>query len=207
MNEVRSQSGYSLNVLDIGGGLGIRRRDSEPEFPVEKYIDRIGSYLEKYFQGSIDRLIVEPGGFLVEDAGTLLTTVTTIDQKAGHKIVGVNVGLNALNGAAYYGEYYEIVPVEKPSKRKTQSYTVVGNICEPRDVFADHRSLPKLEAGDVIAMLNCGAYSSVFASFYNGRPIPGEVYLSDQKIVAVSPQRSVKEYVTGPVKPGGSADG
>lgn len=194
MEWLRNQCGTPVRILDVGGGLGVRRRGNEPSFSAQDYASGILNRLERADLVP-ETLIVEPGAFLVEDAGILLARVTLVDRKAGHWFVGLDAGLNVLNGPAFYGDCYEIVPVQKPGNRRAKPYTVVGNICEPRDVFAERRWLPLVEEGDIIAVLNCGAYASVFACFYNGRPIPGEVCLMNGRVVLTSKQREVYSIV------------
>ncbi len=120
------------------------------------------------------RLLLEPGRYIVGNAGILVTRVEYI-KRTGHKnFVIVDAAMNDLIRPAFYDAYHEIVPVRQASGKKISS-DVVGPICESGDYFCKDRLLPALKAGDLIALLSAGAYGSVMGSNYNSRAFPAEV--------------------------------
>src|SRR5207248_8832457 len=119
------------------------------------------------------RILVEPGRFLVGNAGVLLTRVRYIKKSGQKKFAIVDAGMNDLIRPALYRSYHEIVPVEEPSAgASVQTLDVVGPVCESGDFFAVHRSMPELHQGDLLAIMSAGAYGMVMASNYNSRPLP-----------------------------------
>jgi len=122
-------------------------------------------------------MILEPGRFLVGQGGVLLATVTEIKKNPRRTFVGINTGFNHLIRPAMYGSFHEIVNASriKASKIKTD---VVGNICESGDVFGRDRKISRPNVGDVLAIMNVGAYGYVMASKYNGRSLPKEVFIN-----------------------------
>ena len=119
----------------------------------------------------------EPGKFLVSEAGVLLTRVTQVKQTTATIFAGVDSGLNHLVRPMMYGSYHHILNVSNP-QGAPHIYTVVGNICET-DTFGWDRKVAELRVGDVLAMLNAGAYGHSMASNYNSRLRPPEVLVEN----------------------------
>ncbi|HEV8176775.1 MAG TPA: diaminopimelate decarboxylase [Gemmatimonadales bacterium] len=159
----------TLQVLDIGGGLGIRYSDEramEPDEFADAVVPLLGPTSLKIY--------LEPGRFLVGSAGLLLTRVLYRKHSGGKEFVVVDAGMNDLVRPSHYQAYHEIVELVgqgRPSAR----VDVVGPVCETGDFLALDRTLPGLEAGDALALLGAGAYGFVMASNYNSRPRPPEV--------------------------------
>nr|WP_325064211.1 hypothetical protein [Halobacterium bonnevillei] len=125
-------------------------------------------------------LVVEPGRFLVADAGVLLTDVNTVKATDGPMLAGVDAGMTTLLRPALYDAYHEVRSLARDaSDRPERSVTVVGPICESTDVLAEHRRLPRPERGDLLAVGNAGAYGIEMASQYNSRPRPAVVAVAD----------------------------
>jgi diaminopimelate decarboxylase len=162
--------GVALEHLDLGGGLGISY-DGSPVPTAAEYAAAILPAL----QGSGFGLVVEPGRALIGSAGILLARV--VDRKAyegGPQFAVLDAGMTELMRPALYGAFHRIVAVA-PRAGPTQRYEVVGPLCESSDIFGRDRLLPPLEVGDLVAILDTGAYGSVMASTYNRRPFPPEV--------------------------------
>lgn len=174
-----AQNFSDLESLDFGGGLGV------PYSPEEKYLDlklfgseitkRINNFCEKY--GKELTMIIEPGRFLVAESGVLLATVTEIKNNPTRTFVGVDTGFNHLIRPAMYGSHHEIINASKVKGAKMKA-DIVGNICESGDVFGRDRMITKVEIGDILAILNAGAYGYVMASHYNSRPLPREILIN-----------------------------
>ena len=162
--------GIALEHIDLGGGLGVSY-DGSAVPTAEDYAAAILPALE----GSGFDLVVEPGRALIAAAGILLARV--VDRKAsagGPQFVVLDAGMTELMRPALYGAFHRIVAVT-PRPGAVQRYEVVGPLCESSDIFGRDRELPPLDVGDLVAILDAGAYGSVMASTYNRRPFPPEV--------------------------------
>ena len=161
-----------VEVLDLGGGIGVPDKHGEARFPLAE-LDR----LLTAFKRDNDRydLWLEPGRYLVSEAGVLLTHVTQTKGKPSHRYVGVSTGINALIRPALYNAYHEIVNLTRIDEPETESVTVVGPICESGDKLGTNRMLPRSVEGDVMLIANAGAYGHVMSSRYNLRDVPPEI--------------------------------
>lgn len=173
-SEIQSVLGYSISVLDLGGGYGVPHWGKEENFPVYDFFHRVFELVTESGL-NFSKVVIEPGNFLVGDAGTLVVQVNTVEQKNNRTFVGVNCGLNVFNSPSLYGIYHEIIVTGKCRDLQTETVTVAGNICEAGDLFAIDRELPKINEGDYLAILNSGAYGSTMSSEYNLRPKAKEV--------------------------------
>lgn len=172
----------ALEFVDFGGGFGIPYRPEQEPLPLKELgsamCERFASFCSEY--GRPLRMKLEPGRYLVAQAGTLLATVTNIQSTPAHTFVGTDSGFNHLVRPALYGAYHEVVNATRV-KGEAMEAVVVGNVCESGDVFTqgpgglEHRALTRPEVGDVLALLDAGAYGMVQASNYNLRPRPAEV--------------------------------
>ncbi len=182
----------NLEFLDFGGGLGV------PYTPLQKRLDMklLGKKMADMFSqfskdyGKDLTLCIEPGRYLVAESGFLLCTVNTLKETPAHKFAGVDTGFNHLIRPAMYGSYHQIIVADNVEGKKSK-IIVAGNICESGDVFtrteeglAD-RDLPQIREGDVIAILNAGAYGFSMSSNYNTRARPLELLVKgkDAKII------------------------
>jgi diaminopimelate decarboxylase len=167
-----AQQGIVLRSIDAGGGLGIDYHSgvSDAQAKVAEYAAAIHSALDG-FKG---RLLLEPGRFIVAQAGALLARVLYVKRNGKKTFVVTDAAMNDLIRPALYQAYHEIVPV-KPRAGKQQIVDVVGPVCESGDFFARDRKLPPLEPGDLVALLDAGAYGMAQSSNYNTRPRPAEV--------------------------------
>jgi diaminopimelate decarboxylase len=165
----------TLQVLDIGGGLGIRYSDERTMDPAE-FADAVTPLLSPTGL----KIYLEPGRFLVGSAGVLLTGVLYRKHSGGKEFVVVDAGMNDLVRPSHYQAYHEIVELVEQG-RPSARVDVVGPVCETGDFLALDRTLPGLEAGDALALLGAGAYGFVMASNYNSRPRPPEVIVDEGK--------------------------
>ena len=171
--------GYDLEGIDFGGGPGIRYTKEQKEFPVESYgqdiCDRVdGSGL------NIERICIEPGRYIVGDAGILLTRVNTLKHNGPNLIVGVDAGFNTLIRPAFYDAYHEVVDADRV-EGPADICTLAGPLCETGDVLAKKRLMTKPSEGELLAILNAGAYGYSMSSVYNLQPRPAEVMVTNGK--------------------------
>lgn len=162
--------GFSLQTLDLGGGLGVAYRLSEEAPKIEDYAQG----LKQRLQGSSLTLLLEPGRSIVGEAGVLLTKVLYLKTTPRKNFVIVDAGMNDLLRPALYGSHHEIVPICASDDRKLKA-DVVGPICESGDFLGLDRELPTVKPGDILAVCTAGAYGFVLSSNYNSRPRPAEV--------------------------------
>jgi diaminopimelate decarboxylase len=178
-----SDMGVKLEFLDLGGGLGIPyHHDTDPAPTPEDYAKAVMPvFLAGIKEAGISpELWVEPGRFLVADSTVLLTRVNS--TKTAHKrFANVDAGFNLLIRPAMYDSYHEIIVANRSDAPLTSEYTVTGPICETGDILAADRKLPELAAGDLIAVLDAGAYGYAMSSQYNGRPRCPEVLIHGNK--------------------------
>ncbi|MHB9008072.1 MAG: diaminopimelate decarboxylase family protein [Limisphaerales bacterium] len=129
-------------------------------------------------------MLLEPGRFLVGNAGLLVTRVEYVKRTGLKNFVIVDAAMNDLLRPAFYEAYHEIVPVRRKAG-KTVASDVVGGICESGDFFAKDRPLPRVGEGDLLALLSAGAYGSVMGSNYNSRALPAEVLVRGKRAALV----------------------
>jgi diaminopimelate decarboxylase/aspartate kinase len=163
-----------VRYLDLGGGLGIPEKPGERPLDLEALDTHISHV--KTMSGDAE-LWLEPGRFLVAQAGILLARVTQTKGKGGMSYVGVATGMNSLIRPALYGAYHEIVNLSRLEETPTDVVTIVGPNCETGDRLGSDRLLPPTYEGDVLAIANTGAYGYVMSSHYNLREPAIEVLI------------------------------
>ncbi|MBL8660293.1 MAG: diaminopimelate decarboxylase [Rhodospirillales bacterium] len=185
--------GHRIDVLDLGGGLGIPYGSENAPVPTPAaYAEVVRSAI-----GDLDcRFVLEPGRMLVGNAGVLLTRVLYVKEGATRTFVVVDAAMNDLVRPAMYGAYHAIVPVaEPPAGTLVREVDVVGPVCETSDTFATDRPLPPVVAGDLLALRGAGAYGAVMASTYNVRPLVPEVLVSGDRFAVIRPRLSVEDIL------------
>ncbi|MCM8787103.1 MAG: diaminopimelate decarboxylase [Candidatus Omnitrophica bacterium] len=169
--EFLKKNNIRIEYLNIGGGLGIIYNKEKPQTAKSFALSILP--LLKNFDG---KLILEPGRFIVGNAGILVTKILYIKTTPLKKFIIVDAGMNDLIRPALYGAYHQISPLNKKNKKgPLQKVDVVGPICESADFFAKDRLLPQLEEGEYLAIFGAGAYGFSMSSNYNGRLKPPEV--------------------------------
>ena len=166
-----------LEYVDVGGGFGVPYREKEPPLDLTAVAaatrESLGSVPGREDEAA--RLAIEPGRYVVADAGVLLTRVNTVKPTAETTIVGVDAGMTDLLRPALYDAYHPIANLSANQNQEAIPATVAGPICESADVFCDNRPLTRPELGDVLAVGIAGAYGYEMASQYNSRPRPAEI--------------------------------
>ncbi len=206
------KSKYGIKFLSIGGGMGIvyqRALESGSgrwwhEHGSESFAFSVHDYAEAIVPSlrELDiRILVEPGRFLVGNAGVLLTRVRYIKTGA-KKFAIVDAGMNDLIRPALHQSYHEIVPVAEPSRTKSaEKIDIVGPVCESGDFFALAREMPELHEGDLLAIMSAGAYGFVMASNYNSRPLPAEVLVRGKKFALIRKRQTWEDLVRDEIGP------
>ncbi len=165
-----------LEFLDLGGGFGVPYRPEEPPLDIEAAAEMVKEVTE----GVDATIALEPGRYLVADAGALLTRVNTIKETTETRVVGVDAGLTSLIRPAMFDSYHHIRNVTGGDREAVES-SVGGPLCTSADVFCTDRPIPRPEANDLLAIGNVGAYGINLASQFHSQPKPAEVAIEGEK--------------------------
>jgi diaminopimelate decarboxylase/aspartate kinase len=163
-----------VRVLDLGGGLGVPEKEGDAPLDLAA-LDRSLTEIRAALPGC--QLWLEPGRYLVSEAGVLLAKVTQTKTKSGARFVGIATGMNSLIRPALYGAYHRIVNLSRLEGPPAGLVTVVGPICETGDRLGRDRLLPETREGDVMLIANAGAYGYAMSSRYNLREPAEEIML------------------------------
>lgn len=188
----------NIEYLDIGGGLGIIY-DKETPQTAANFARKIVPLLKN----SGLKIIMEPGRFIVGNAGILVTRVLYVKPTPKKKFVIVDAGMNDLIRPSLYGAYHQILPLRTThnAQRTTQKVDVVGPICESGDFFAKERKLPKVKEGKYLAIMSAGAYGFSMASNYNSRKRAEEVLVVKDRVFVIRKRETQDDLVRHEVIP------
>jgi len=193
--------GHSIAYVDAGGGLGISYENPEADDIAESaaaYARAVALPLKTLAQQGLGvHLLLEPGRSIIGPAGILVTTVVYRKANDGKRFLVVDAAMNDLIRPALYGAYHGIFPVLKKSTAEEQLEVtdVVGPVCETGDFFARDRELPAVAEGDLLVILDAGAYGMVLASNYNTRPRPAEVLVKGKSVKVVRRREKVSDLL------------
>jgi diaminopimelate decarboxylase len=192
VRELRAH-GHTITYVDAGGGLGIDYESSVSDFT--EYIAAYAQALLTPLAGLNVHLLLEPGRSIVGPAGILLTTVIYKKTNHGKKFLVVDAAMNDFLRPALYSAYHRIVPVEATVHSPRETVDVVGPVCETGDFLARDRELRVVQEGDLLAVLDAGAYGMVLASNYNTRPRPAEVLIDGKTVRLVRRRESIADLL------------
>lgn len=180
--------GVTMSQLDLGGGLGVAYRPGEAEIDIAAW----GRTVRIETDDLGLQIVVEPGRWLVAECGVLLTRVIGRKRGEGAAFVIVDAAMNDLLRPALYEAYHPIVPAYAVDPEAPLTIVdVVGPVCESGDFLALGRAMPAVEAGDLLMVLDAGAYGMVMASTYNTRPLPAEVLVDQGRWAITRPRKSL----------------
>ena len=183
--------GVAIEYLNIGGGLGIIY-DREAPQTAKKFAERVLPLLKKTGL----KIIMEPGRFIVGNAGVLLAKVLYIKSTPKKKFVIIDAGMNDLIRPALYGAFHQILPARKgPGAGGIEKVDVVGPICESGDFFAKERYIPKVKEGDYLAIMSAGAYGFSMSSNYNSRRKAQEVLVAKDKAYVIRKRDQYEDLI------------
>ncbi len=189
---VLREQGHDVRYIDAGGGLGISYEGAQRDF--EKQIAAYARAVLRPLRELKLHLLLEPGRSIVGPAGVLLTRVLYRKTNNHKRFLIVDAAMNDLVRPSLYGAYHEIVPVSRQS-RETEITDVVGPICETGDFFARARKLPLVSEGDLLAILDVGAYGAVLGSNYNTRGRAAEVLVDGAKARVIRRRESLQDQL------------
>ncbi len=182
--------GYALELLDLGGGLGIEYGAAKAPTP-EDYADVV----RRTVGGLGLKLAVEPGRWMVGAAGLLLTRVVYVKEGSAKRFVIVDGAMNDLIRPTLYEAEHRVELVCGASETAQRPADLVGPICETGDYLARNRDLPVVDAGDLIAFLDAGAYGAVMSSTYNSRPLVPEILVDGAKWAVIRPRETIEHLI------------
>lgn len=194
----------NLKFIDFGGGYGIpyHKLDDEAVFDMEGFKKRLEPILTEFVTeyGSVPLFKSEPGRFCVAEGSVILGRVHATKQNAGKKYAGTDIGMNVLVRPSMYDSWHDIEVLRDGkvvSREALQEITVTGNICESGDLLAKDRMLPAIEKGDLVCVLDTGAYGYSMCSTYNSRPRPAEVMICKDGSAKMIRRRETIEDLMG----------
>lgn len=186
-------AGHVIHSIDVGGGLGVRYRDRDDAAPTAaEYVAAIRHALHDYH----GRIVLEPGRWLVAEAGILLTRVLRRKQADSRHFLVLDAAMNDLARPSLYDAWHDIVAVS-PQPRAEVTYDIVGPVCESADTFARDRTLPECRTGELMMIRTTGAYAASMASTYNSRPLAAEVLLDQGRWAIARRRQSHAEMCLG----------
>jgi diaminopimelate decarboxylase len=192
--------GINLEYLNIGGGLGIVY-DKETPQTAQKFAAKVLPLLKR----TNLKIILEPGRFIVGNAGILVTKVLYIKSSPKKKFIIVDAGMNDLIRPALYDAYHQILPLQTTGNRQRaiEKVDIVGPICESADFFAKERKMPKVLDGDYLAIMGAGAYGFSMASNYNSRRRIAEILVAKDKTFVIRKRETYADLVHNEIIPSG----
>ena len=197
---VREEVDLEFEFIDFGGGLGVPYRPEEKPLDLSLYAERVlGLFKKRIVEYDLGEpfFCAEPGRFTVCDAGILLTTVNTVKVTPFKKFVGVDAGFNTLIRPAMYDAYHPMVVANRLKEPDEETYDIAGPICETGDLLARERRLPRTQQGDLLAILNAGAYGFSMSSQYNSRPRCTEILVRDGEFAVVRGRETFEDLLDG----------
>jgi len=203
----RLKTDYAIEFFSIGGGIGIvydpalesgdpawwTAEDHPRRITPEAYAEHVVPLLKPLGL----KILLEPGRFIVGNAGVLLASVLYVKKTPAKTFTVVDAAMNDLIRPALYEGYHEIHPLRRDPSAKTIAMDVVGPVCESGDFFAQDREIPALEAGDRVALLSAGAYGFVMSSNYNSRPLLPEVLVEGDRWRVIRERQNYDDLIRG----------
>jgi diaminopimelate decarboxylase len=191
--------GIRIRFVDAGGGLGIdyAAQLGAEEFDAAREVAEYAAALSEGLRGLRVRLLLEPGRFLVAQAGALVARVLYRKRNGAKEFLITDAGMNDLIRPALYGAHHEIVPVERTAAGEQQNMVmdVVGPVCETGDFFARDRAMPDVQPGALVALLDTGAYAMSISSNYNSRGRAAEVLVDGKKVRLARRRETIEDQL------------
>ena len=189
------RAGHGIEIIDVGGGLGVTYAEEVPPSP-EEYAAAVQGAI-----GDLDcEILLEPGRSLTANAGILVTRVLYTKGTDEKSFVVVDGAMNDLLRPALYGSYQRVEPVG-PARAGVSTVDIVGPVCESGDFLAKDRSFPSVEEGDLLAVRSAGAYGFAMSSNYNGRLRAAEVLVRGDRFAVVREREGLEDLIRGETIP------
>ena len=190
--EKLKSEGHNIRHLDLGGGLGVPYRGDND---IPPHPDEYAAMVKRTLGHLGLKYMMEPGRMIVGNAGIMVSRVIYVKENEGKVFVVQDGAMNDLIRPTLYDAYHEILAVEESRNEISQEADVVGPVCETGDYFAKSRRLPKLEQGDLMAIMTAGAYGAVQSGTYNTRPLIPEILVKGDQYAVVRPRQTYEELI------------
>jgi diaminopimelate decarboxylase len=189
------RDGHNIRYVDAGGGLGIDYGSGT--FDPAKQVEKYAAALTQGLADEPAHLLLEPGRFIVAQAGALLTRVLYVKKNGSKTFVITDAAMNDLIRPALYHAHHEIIPIRQPAKSRKPDpqVDVVGPVCESGDFFARDRALPAVKPNDLVVLLDAGAYGMSQTSNYNSRPRPAEVLVEGKSTKLIRRRETMRDLL------------
>ena len=192
--EIIEANDILIDNLDLGGGFGvIYNKEKEVDF------EKLSTLIKKIFTNTKYNLSVEPGRYLVANAGILVTKILTCKTNGSINFLITDAGMQTFLRPAMYNVFHNIVPLKQGNNNK--KYTIAGPICESSDVLANNVDLPAQQTGNYLAVCDTGAYGFVMASNYNTRSMPAEILIYNDKYAIIRNQEKISTLIEKDIIP------
>lgn len=199
---------HGIEFWSIGGGIGIIYKhslesgsidwwDRQPIAERPLTIERYGQELVPRLKDLGLKILLEPGRYIVGNAGVLITKCLYEKTGSAKTFKIVDAGMNDLIRPALYEGHHEIVPLAEPTSTERVKVDVVGPVCESGDFFCQDRELPDFQPGDSVALMSAGAYGFVMASNYNSRPLPAEILVEGATATVIRKRQTLDDLIEG----------
>jgi len=192
---LKNELDIHMDYISLGGGYGIPYQDDEVRLDFEQVFRDVSKHFHSYFEKRNETkpaLWIEPGKSVVGDAGILLTRVTGI-KESYKSFIGVDAGMETLMRPALYGAYHRIYKVGEPDATNTKNVDITGRICENTDRLAVDRDFPEVAEGDLVAVMDTGAYSFTMSHQFCTRPRAAEVLLNGVESRLIRKRETIEE--------------
>lgn len=201
---LKKELNINLGFIDVGGGFGIPYNKKDGYVSISEFADKIIPIIDDSVKkcGLKKPVIyVEPGRYIVADSTILLTAVNTVKETPYKKFIGVDAGFNTLARPLLYDAYHEVIVANRIREKPKEVVTIAGNVCESGDILAHDRSLPEVQEGDILALLDTGAYGLIMASQYNMRPRPAALLVMDSHEMLIRSRETFEDIVDKEILP------
>lgn len=188
------REGHDIKYVDAGGGLGISYAPGA-EFDFATRVSEYARAVLRGLQGLKVHVLLEPGRTIIGPAGALLTRVLYVKQNGSKRFIVTDAGMNDLLRPALYKAHHEIVPVVRSDESSIGVFDIVGPVCETGDFFARDRELPEVREGELLAILDAGAYGMSLSSNYNSRPRAAEVLVKARSVKLVRKRETMSDLL------------
>ena len=196
--EIEACINQKLEKISLGSGFGIPYKDDETPLDLDLLFSKIKNvFSDHYGKNDSDwpRLCIEPGRILVADTGFILTRVTGL--KSSYKnFIGLDAGMETLMRPALYGAFHRVLKIGK-AQNTTSAYDITGRICENTDRIAENYTMPKLQEGDLCAIMDAGAYGYSMSHNFNTRPRPAEILINNDRTHLIRKRESIEDLFKG----------
>ena len=191
ITKILRKKGHEINILDVGGGLGVKYHPDDRPLDIEGY----GKLLSEKL-GDLDcKIIIEPGRFLTANSAILVTKTLYIKNTDSNNFIIVDAAMNDFIRPTLYNAYHQIVSVKEDKKDNILEYDIVGPVCESGDFFRKNIEMGSIEEGDLLAIKSVGAYGSVLSSNYNTRPSINEILVNNDQFEIIRDRVEVEEII------------